>query len=223
MEPWVVGLVVLVAAGLALIVYGALADRARNRRRAAEMLAPPQRSIPHLDPAARPPRYVTELQARRRPPTGSGREAAGSGATIAEGTEVGVGWASKDFATDSAGHQAVLDAPRVLVCDDAVATVRELLPVLEPSLRRRVPLVLVVPSLAPEVLQTLEVNVIQGKLDLLVVVADDAQRRSIAEISGATPVDRADRQSGFVPDDRYGRLARWVSTRDTSHLVKDGG
>ena len=41
-------MIAIVAVALVLTVYGALSDRAKNRRRAAEMLGPPQRDIPNL-------------------------------------------------------------------------------------------------------------------------------------------------------------------------------
>src|SRR3712207_2383432 len=66
-DAWTVGLVVLVVVGLGVILFGALWDRAANRRRAAEMLAPPQRVIPGFHPDAPAPRYLSELQARRAP------------------------------------------------------------------------------------------------------------------------------------------------------------
>ena len=220
MQPWVVGLVALVVVGVAVIGYGAWADRMKNRRRAAAVLAPPERTIPGFESGRRGPAYVSELQARRRPAptTTSGDVAVVSAAEPASTVEVRSGWASRDFATDAAGSQAVLDAPRVLVCDDPVQTVRELLPVLERVMRERTPLVLVAPDVAPEVLATLEVNAIQGKLALLVVRADPDQRASVCTVSGASPLDRSERQSGFATE-RLGQLARWRSTRETSYLV----
>ena len=68
MEPWIIGLIALVVVGLGVIVYGALHDRARNRRRAAEMLAPPPRMIPQFKADSPAPHYLSELQARRPPP-----------------------------------------------------------------------------------------------------------------------------------------------------------
>ena len=61
MEPWIIGLIALVVVGLGVIVFGALHDRARNRRRAAEMLAPPPRTIPQFK--ARRPRPALRLRA----------------------------------------------------------------------------------------------------------------------------------------------------------------
>ena len=82
------------------------------------------------------------------------------------------GYASRDFVTDPASGWAVLDRPAVLVCADPVETVRELLGVLEQLIMSRTPLVVVAPSLAPEVLATLEVNQIQQTMQLLAVTPD---------------------------------------------------
>ena len=68
MDAWQIGLIVLIIVGLGLVVFGALWDRARNRRRAAEMLAPPPRTIPQFRPDAPPPHYLSDLQARRPRP-----------------------------------------------------------------------------------------------------------------------------------------------------------
>jgi len=214
-------MVVVLVLALALTVYGALHDRTLNRRRAAEMLGPPARDIPNLPSDARSPAYVTEAQARRRPETGAGSgSSTGSGRALGEGTvEVAAGHASADFATDTRTGTAVLDEPLVLVCKDGVDTIRELLPALEHALRASRPLVVVAPAIAQDVLGTLEVNAIQGKLPGVAVLADDAVRAEIASLSGATPVDATDRRSGWTDPAAFGRLARWTSTRTGSRLT----
>ncbi len=67
LDPWTLGLVAVVVLGLALIAYGALHDRARNRRAREEMLSPPKREIPQFRPDTPAPQYLSELQARRPP------------------------------------------------------------------------------------------------------------------------------------------------------------
>ena len=226
MDPWSVGLTVLVVLGLAAVVFGALHDRARNRRRAAEMLAPPDRVIPHFRADAPTPHYLSELQARR---PSDAPEPALDDATRAEverqlaagtGTDVGSGWASADFVTDPATGWAVLDEPVVLVCADEVASVRELLDLLERLLLSRTPLVLVAPRVAREVMATLEVNRIRGLLAVVVVLVGDAGARdALARGCGATPTERADRQAGYLPPGVLGRCRRWVSTDRRSLAV----
>src|SRR6188472_4327199 len=116
MDPWSIGLVALIVAGLAAIIFGALWDRRRNKKRAAEMLAPPARVIPHFTPDAPAPHYLSDLQARRRP-----QNAAHSELSAAERESISqqlgdphtvtieVGYASRDFITDTATGWTVLE------------------------------------------------------------------------------------------------------------------
>lgn len=226
MDPWSVGLAALVVVGLVAVVFGALWDRARNRRRAAAMLAPPDRAIPRLRRDAAAPQYLSELQARRVPAGPDLSLGADERATLArqldedETLTVDAGFASADFVTDPTAGWAVLDDPAVLVCADDVASIRELLGVLEPMMLSRTPLVVVAPAVARDVLATLEVNRIQRRLAVLVVlVGDPAVRDRLAQRCGATPTQRADRQAGYLPPAVLGHGARWVSTARSSHVI----
>jgi hypothetical protein len=218
-QAWVVVMIVVLAVALALTVYGALSDRAKNRRRAAEMLGPPKRDIPHLPADARAPLYVTEGQARRRPPA-SASPPPFDGLRERDAVQIDVGYASADFVTDANTRETVLDDPLVLVCSDDVETIRELLPALEVALRTGQPLVVVAPRVAAEVLGTLEVNAIQGKVPGVAIIGDDAVRAQVAEASAAEPVDRSDLHSGWLSPTALGHLARWTSTRTSSRLVR---
>ena len=212
-------MIAIVAVALVLTVYGALSDRAKNRRRAAEMLGPPQRDIPNLPADARAPRYVTEGQARRRPEGASAAAPAPEPFDRLRDRVIDVGYASAAFATDAKSQEVVLEDPLVLVCADEIETIRELLPALEQALRTARPLVVVAPAIAKDVLGTLEVNAIQGKVPGLAVLADDAVRAQLAEASGATPVDAGDRRSGWLDPAALGHASRWTSTRTTTHVT----
>jgi hypothetical protein len=225
-DLWQVGLIAVIAIGLGLIIFGALWDRSRNRRRAAEMLAPPPRTIPQFRPDAPAPHYLSDLQARRAPvdrkPAGLTAE---DRATItrqiaaAQTVTIRAGYASKEFVTDPTSRWAVLDRPAVLVCADPVETIRELLGVLEQLNMSRTPLVIVAPSLAAEVLATLEVNQIQQTMQLLAVTPNATELSALATACGATIMDRADLRSGYTPPDHLGRCERWVSTAKSSHVI----
>ncbi len=228
MEPWILGLVALIVVGVAVILFGALRDRQLNRRRAAEVLAPPPRVIPRLDPQADPPRYLSELQARR-PPAGVTVERLSREQRTTIETEMAHvdtltlrnGYADRGFVTDAESGWAVLDHPAVVVCADAVTSVRELLPTIEPLNLDRRAFVLLAPELSKEVRSTLAVNVIQGKLRAIVIVAPVAELQAVADLVGALPLDRGDRQSGYVEPEALGRATRWVSTRSASYVVPD--
>lgn len=226
MDLWQVGLIAVIVVGLGLIVFGALLDRSRNRRRAAEMLAPPPRNIPQFRPDAPAPHYLSDLQARRPPAdatptvlTAEDRQTITRQIADTQTVTIRAGYASKDFVTDPTTGWAVLDRPAVLVCAEPVETFRELLSVLERLVMSRTPLVIVAPSLAPEVLATLEVNQIQQKMRLLAVTPKPTELPALATACGATMMERADLRAGYTPPDQLGHCERWVSTPRASHLI----
>jgi len=217
-EPWFVGVLVVLVVGIAVIVFGALNDRAKNIRRTAEMMSPPDRAIPQFNPAAAGPAYVADLQARRSPADSPG--AAQADLDLPATATVAVGYASRDFVTDTVRRWAVLDAPAILVCADPVGSVRELLSILEKTVKHQIPLVIVAPALDQQVLSTLEVNRIQRKLEVVAVIAPEkADRNRVAELAIATLTTRSDRQAGYIPTEHLGHAARWVSTSTASYLV----
>jgi hypothetical protein len=226
MDPWTIGLIVLVVIGLGAIIFGALWDRRRNKQRAAEMLAPPARTIPQFHPDAPAPHYLSDLQARRRPedaaPTDlSNTERQSITQQLADPHTVTVkaGYGSRDFITDSSSEWAVLEQPAVLVCGDAIASFRELIGTLEELILSRTPLVVVAPDIAADVLATLEVNAIRQTMRLLAVICDEPNLRTIATACQAMIMDRSDRQSGYLGQDHLGHCERWISTATTSHLI----
>ncbi|HJV15141.1 MAG TPA: hypothetical protein VJ625_14735 [Propionibacteriaceae bacterium] len=226
MDPWSIGLIVLIVVGLAAIIFGALWDRRLNKRRAAEMLAPPQRTIPHFKPDAPAPHYLSDLQARRRPehaePTDLGeaeRESINQQLADPRTVSIDAGYASRDFITDPSSGWAVLEQPAILVCGDPVQTFRELLDPLEKLILTKTPLVVAAPVIAPQVLATLEVNAIQRTMPLLAVICDEDKLGTIAATCQALLIDRSDRQSGYLAPDQLGHCERWISTAKSSHLV----
>jgi hypothetical protein len=226
MDPWSIGLIALIAAGLAAIIFGALWDRRRNKRRAAEMLAPPARVIPHFTPDAPAPHYLSDLQARRRPDNAARselstaeRESINQQLGDPHTVTVEVGYASRDFITDPATGWTVLEHPAVLVCGDPVETIRELLGPLEKLILSNAPLVVVAPVIAKDVLATLEVNMIRQTMQLLAVICDSACLQTVAAACQAMIIDRSDRQSGYLGPEHLGRCERWVSTATSSHLI----
>jgi hypothetical protein len=225
-DLWQVGLIAVIVIGFGLIVFGALWDRARNQRRAREMLSPPPRQIPQFHPDAPPPHYLSDLQARRRPAGAEGlaltpeeREQVNRQIADAHTVTIPTGYASPDFVTDPTSGWAVLDSPAVLVCADPVDSIRELLPVLERLMMTGTPLVVVAPGLAAEVQSTLEVNAIRQTMRLLAVLPNAAALASLAAACGAEPVDRSDRQAGYFPPEALGHCERWVSTAKASHVI----
>ena len=225
-DAWSIGLIALIVVGLAAIIFGALWDRRRNKRRAAEMLAPPPRIIPHFTPDAPAPHYLSDLQARRRPENAehtdlspAERESISQQLADPHTITVGVGYASRDFVTDAASGWAVLERPAVLVCSDPIESFRELLGPIEKLILSRTPLVVAAPVIAKDVLGTLEVNTIRQTMRLLAVICDPAGLKTVAGACQAVIVDRSDRQSGYLGAEHLGHCERWISGPTSSHLI----
>ena len=226
MDPWSIGLIVLIVAGLVAIIFGALWDRRRNKRRAAEMLAPPARPIPQFHPDTPAPHYLSDLQARRRtedaePTDLSEAERRNIADQLADPQTVTVdaGYASRDFITDTSSAWAVLERPAVLVCGDPIETFRELISTLEKLILSKTPLVVVAPAIAPDVLATLEVNAIRQTMRLIAVICHEKSLQAVASACHAMIIDRSDRQSGYLGPNDLGHCERWVSSATSSHLV----
>lgn len=226
-DPWTIGLIAVIVIGLAVITFGALWDRAKNRRAAVEMMAPPQRTIPQFRPDSPAPSYLSELQARRR--TSEDRRAE---LTSADRVQIAgqlrdpstviitTGYLSRDFVTDASSAQAVVDQPRVLVCADRIESTRELLTILEKLVLSRTPLVIVAPSLSDAVRRTLEVNAIQQTMRLLTVTPNDADLARVAEATRSQPRTRSDLQAGYIWPEHLGSCDRWVSTAKASYVIR---
>jgi hypothetical protein len=226
MDPWSIGLIVLIIAGLGAIIFGAVWDRRRNKQRAAEMLAPPARTIPQFHPDSPAPHYLSDLQARRRPddagPTDlsdAARQSITQQLADPHTLTVEAGYASRDFITDPSSAWAVLEQPAVLVCGDAISSFRELIGTLEKLILSKTPLVVVAPGIAADVLATLEVNTIRQTMRLLAIICDEPSLRTVATACHAVIIDRSDRQSGYLGQDHLGHCERWISTATSSHLI----
>ena len=227
-DPWTVGAVAIMVVALLAIIYGALADRAKNRRLATQIMSPPERTIPQFAPDSPAPTYLSELQARRRPESTSPASATDTteiAAALRDSSTVTLdaGFTSADFVTDPTARWAVLDSPRVLVCAEPVEAIRELLPVLERAIRTAQPLVVVAPAFAAAVSATLEVNQVQGKLAVCAVKAAGPVLYDAARATGAVPIARSDLQAGYAPPEQLGSCVRWVSTSDRSYVIAGAG
>jgi hypothetical protein len=225
-DPWSIGLIAVLVVGIAVILYGALADRAKTKRAAQEILAPPKRDIPQFHPDSPAPSYLSELQARRVPEsvrpvdlTPAERDQLAQQLKEPGTVRIGTGFASRDFVTDPASSQAILDGPRVLVCAERIESTRELLGLLEKLILSRTPLVVVAPSMSDEVRSTLEVNQIQGRMRLLAVNPSEPDLQRIAQTTGADPRTREDLQAGYVWPEHLGSCARWVSNAKASFVI----
>lgn len=212
------GIGVVLVLGIAVVVYGWLADRTETRRRQDALTQPPDRPVPGLRADAPEPAYLTEyevLHAQPYRPTTSLTDAERTAlqARLPGSPGLPFGHAATEFTTDEASHLCVLDTPWILVADGELTTVRELLPFLEKARAGDRRVVVVAPALAREVLATLQVNAVQHTLSCAAVLIPDAQqRRVLSSLVGGAPVPIADLRAGYLPTASLGTCATWVSS-----------
>lgn len=219
MATWQVGLVIMIAVGVAVILFGALWDRERAKRDADRLSRPPDRPIPGYAGTS-PPAYVTDAQPKDAPSLAlTDTRRMELAAQLAATPPIAAGMATPEFVSDSLSGWAVLDDPAVLVCAEPVATMHELLQPLGRLITTGRGIVIVTPSLAAEVQATLVMNHNHRTGRLLAVVAASASLSDAAYQCGATPLTHADLQAGWIPADALGSAHTWVSDLTHSWII----
>jgi len=213
---------VLIITGIVAItavVVAFLVDRDAAKRRRKILSTPPDR--PGL-PEAASPTYLTadeiRQQASQQPvrPDLSQAERDALAARVADVTPIPVGWPSSDFVTDAHSQWAVVDSPVVVVAE-AVSTMADVVPIVQQARDKGAGLVVAARRIAPEVLATLSLNALSGRLPCLSLLADDLDQ--IAQQVHASILTSADLTAGYVPDHVLGRCDLWVSDPRQTWIV----
>ncbi len=215
-----IGIGVVVALGVAVILYGWLWDRTTNQRRTQALESPPDRPIPGLRPDAAAPAYVLakDLTAHTDPDTTA---LAALQPRLDSATPLPFGHGRGAFA-NLGPRLAVLTNPAIVIVDGELTSMRELLPAVEQARAVARPLVVVAAGIADEVYHTLEANALAKTLPCAAVaVRAAADRRTFAELVGASIVPPADLTMGWLPADWLGSCGTWVSSADSVWLVDD--
>lgn len=226
MDRWTMVLVVLAATALLLTLGGFWWDRRRARQRRHLLASPPARDIPGFQPVEVVPEYLTELEARQ--PSADLDQLRLSSSELTElrqqldgAWSLPAGAISEVFITEPELGWAVARSPLVLVCGEPIQLLRELYPVLEETMPRGRPLVVVTPEIDGVVLDALEVNHLRGNLVAIVVVAPIEQVDRAAELVGAAVSSRHDLLAGYLPRESLGECAWWVSGPKESWVIVD--
>jgi chaperonin GroEL len=88
-----------------------------------------------------------------------------------EGMQFDRGYVSPYMVTDTESMEAVLDEPYILITDKKIASIQDILPVLEKVLQSGKPLLLIAEDVEGEALATLVVNKLRGTLNVVAVKA----------------------------------------------------
>jgi len=146
--------------------------------------------------------------------------------TVVEGLQYDKGYLSPYFVTNRETMTVELEDPLVLVTDQKVATVQDILPVLEQVVKAGKPLLIIADDVENEVTNTLIVNKLRGTFNVVVTKAPgfgDAQKDQLQDIAILTEgkfitKDLAMKLSE-VSIDELGTIGRAIIKKDTTTLV----
>jgi chaperonin GroEL len=149
---------------------------------------------------------------------------------LTEGMRFDKGFISPYFVTDTERMEAVFEDPYLLIVQSKVASLKELLPVLEKVMQVGKPLVIVADGVEGEALATLVVNAVRGTLRSVAVKAPGfGERRDsmLADLAALTGAEVVSGTVGLTLDgvslDMLGRARKVIVTRDDTTIVDGAG
>lgn len=147
-----------------------------------------------------------------------------------EGLQFDKGFLSPYFVTDPQRMEAVYEDPTILFFEKKIASVQDLLPLLEKVLRGGRPFVIIAEDLENEALATLVLNRIRGNLPIAAVKAPGfgdrrkAMLEDMAILTGGTFIsDDLGLKLENVTPDQLGTASRIVITKESTTIVGGGG
>ena len=149
---------------------------------------------------------------------------------VVEGMQFDRGFLSAYFVTDPEKMQVVLDEPLILLCDRKIATLKDLLPLLEQVVKLGRPLLLVAEDIEGEALATLVVNKLRGVIACAAVKAPGfgdrrkAMLEDMATLTGGRLIsEELGQKLENVSTEDLGRAHRVVADKETTTIVGGGG
>ncbi|MEW9052274.1 MAG: chaperonin GroEL [Neobacillus sp.] len=149
---------------------------------------------------------------------------------VVEGMQFDRGYASPYMVTDSDKMEAVLDNPYILITDKKIASIQEILPVLEQVVQQGKPLLLVAEDVEGEALATLVVNKLRGTFNAVAVKAPGfgdrrkAMLEDIAALTGGEVItEELGRDLKSATIQSLGRAAKVVVSKENTTIVEGAG
>jgi chaperonin GroEL len=149
---------------------------------------------------------------------------------LTEGMRFDKGYISPYFVTDPERMEAVLDDPYLLVVNSKIASVKDLLPLLEKVMQGGRPLAIISEDVEGEALATLVVNKIRGTFKSVAVKAPgfgDRRKAMLQDIAILTGAQVISEEVGLKLDTAdlslLGRARKVVVTKDETTIVEGAG
>lgn len=149
---------------------------------------------------------------------------------VVEGMQFDRGYASPYMVTDSDKMEAILDNPYILITDKKIASIQEILPVLEQVVQQGKPLLLVAEDVEGEALATLVVNKLRGTFNAVAVKAPgfgDRRKAMLEDIAiltgGEVITEELGRDLKSATIESLGRASKVVVTKENTTIVEGSG
>src|SRR5882757_2752849 len=149
---------------------------------------------------------------------------------LTEGMRFDKGYISPYFVTDPERMEAVLDDPYLLIVNSKIASVKDLLPLLEKVMQSGKPLVILAEDVEGEALATLVVNKVRGTFKSVAVKAPgfgDRRKAMLQDIATLTGGQVISETVGLKLEsaglDLLGRARKVVVTKDETTIVEGAG
>src|SRR5918912_1228420 len=149
---------------------------------------------------------------------------------LTEGMRFDKGYISPYFVTDAERMEAVLDDPYILIVESKIASVKDLLPLLEKVMQTGKPLAVISEDVEGEALATLVVNKIRGTFKSVAVKAPGfgyrrkAMLTDIAILTGGQVISE---EVGLKLENAdislLGRARKFVTTKDETTIIEGAG
>ncbi|GAA4726624.1 chaperonin GroEL [Phytohabitans rumicis] len=149
---------------------------------------------------------------------------------LTEGMRFDKGYISPYFWTDAERMEAVLDEPYILIANSKIASVKDLLPILEKIMQSGKALLIIAEDVEGEALATLIVNKVRGTFKSVAVKAPgfgDRRKAMLTDIAILTGGQVISEEVGLKLDavtlDLLGRARKIVVTKDETTIVDGSG
>ncbi|OKL36144.1 chaperonin GroEL [Domibacillus mangrovi] len=149
---------------------------------------------------------------------------------VVEGMQFDRGYASPYMITDSDKMEAVLDNPYILITDKKIASIQEILPVLEQVVQQSKPLLLISEDVEGEALATLVVNKLRGTFNAVAVKAPgfgDRRKAMLEDIAILTGAEVITEELGLdlksTDITQLGRASKVVVSKENTTIVEGAG
>jgi chaperonin GroEL len=149
---------------------------------------------------------------------------------IVEGLQFDRGYLSPYFITDQEEQRAEVENPRILLYDKKVASIRDLLPLLEALAKAGNPLVVIAEDIEGEALATLVVNHVRGVLRAVAVKAPgfgDRRKEMLEDIAIVTSGTVITEETGLTLEkatlDQLGKATKVIVDKDSTTIIGGAG